>query len=178
MGFALYPYDHTCTPNRPRRGLGITLDKHGRLLLNADTFAALGLPGHVRLLYDRSAGVIGIQASREGDWHALRVCAPPSDPHSHRVSAKGFCTYFGLRPYLGQRYGGEMRDGMLRVPLEDQRAVAPTEIEPTERPAAPPEYVPLVGALSLPLPQVRASDHGRQAPRRGRHQCRQGLDEL
>jgi len=45
MTFQFYPYDYICIPNGLRRGLGITLDQHGRLRLNANTFTALGLPG-------------------------------------------------------------------------------------------------------------------------------------
>jgi len=176
MAFEVYPYDHDCVPSRQR--LGITLNKHGQMLVNGATCAALGLPSHVRLLYDRATRTIGVQASGDGERHALRVSSPHGEPRSRRVSAKGFCAYFGLQPYQGRWYRGELRDGMLHVPLDDQREVVPAEIESPDRTAVPPEYVPLVGALSLPLPQVRAGDHGRQAPRRGRHRCHQGRDEL
>lgn len=73
MAFEVYPYDHACAPSKQRRGLGIILNKHGQLLVNASTFAALGLPSHVRLLYDCSVRMIGVRASREGNRHALRL---------------------------------------------------------------------------------------------------------
>lgn len=173
MAFEVYPYDRTCAPSRQR--LGLTLNKHGQLLVNTATFAALGRPSHVRLLYDRATRTIGVQASRDSDRHALRISSPHGEPRSRRVSAKGFCTYFALQSYLGRWYRGELRGGIFRVPLDDEGAEASTAIAPIERVAARPGDMPPVGTLPVPLPRVRADVQGREAPRRGRHQCRRSL---
>lgn len=162
MAFEVYPYDHDCVPSRQR--LGITLNKHGQMLVNGATCAALGLPSHVRLLYDRATRTIGVQASGDGERHALRVSSPHGEPRSRRVSAKGFCAYFTLESYRGRWYHGEMRDGMLYVPLGDQCVGAPTAIPP-------------VGALSLPVPQLRGGVQVREVSRRNRHRCRKGIAE-
>jgi len=155
MAFEVYPYDHDCVPSRQR--LGITLNKHGQMLVNGATCAALGLPSHVRLLYDRATRTIGVQASGDGERHALRVSSPHGEPRSRRVSAKGFCAYFTLESYRGRWYHGEMRDGMLHVPLDDQLPV---------------------GALPLPsLQPLRADVQRREALRSGRRQRRRSLTE-
>ena len=71
MAFEVYPYDHDCVSSRQR--LGVTLNTYGQMHMNAATCAALGLPSHVRLLYDRATRTIGVQASADGEEHALRV---------------------------------------------------------------------------------------------------------
>lgn len=173
MAFEVYPYDHDCVSSRQR--LGVTLNTYGQLHMNAATCAALGLPSHVRLLYDRATCTIGVQACGDGERHALRVSSPHGEPRSRRVSAKGFCAYFDLQPYRGRRYRGELRDGMLYVPLDDQREGAATVIEPTEDAAARPEGILPVGALSLPAPQVGAGVQRQGARQRGGYRRRRGL---
>lgn len=173
MAFEVYPYERTCAPSKQR--LGITLNTHGQLLVNAATCAALGRPSHVLLLYDRATRTIGVQACGEGERHALRVSSPHGEPRSRRVSAKGFCTYFDLQPYQGQRYRGEMRDGILHVTLDDRRKGGTNDSASIKRTATRPWDIPLAGALSLPLPPVRAGIQRQEAPRRGRHGRRKGL---
>ena len=172
MAFEVYPYDHDCVPSRQR--LGITLNKHSQLHMNGATCAALGLPSHVRLLYDRATRAIGVQASGEGERHALRVSSPHGGPRSRRVSAKGFCAYFDVQSYRGRWYRGELRDGMLYVPLDDQCAGTSTTIEYE---AARSRDILPVGALSLSVSQVRAGAQRQGLQRRGGYRRRKGLAE-
>ncbi len=172
MAFEVYPYDHDCVSSSQR--LGITLNKYGQLHMNGATCAALGLPSHVRLLYDRATRTIGVQASVEGEKHALRVSSPHGEARSRRVSAKGFCAYFDVQSYKGRWYRGELRDGMLHVPLDDQCAETSIAIECE---ATRSRDVLPVGALSLSVPLVRAGAQRQGAQRRGGYRRRKGLAE-
>lgn len=81
------------TQGRPsRRGAqpAVALTAHGRITLDAATYAALGSPARVRLYVDRATGEIGIAAA---DGHGYRV-SPAL--HRHAINATALCKALGI----------------------------------------------------------------------------------
>lgn len=88
----------------------------GIIALNQAAYDALGAPEMVELLYERRFRIIGIRASQAD--HAIPVRNYRGS--AHHISAGAFYTYFGLT-LEKRRVVALMVDGILHVPLEDER---------------------------------------------------------
>ncbi len=98
----------------------VTVHKRGTLSLNRSAYEAIGSPGSVELLYDRSARVIGLRPVAHDAANAAHVrAASPSPNGPWIVSAIAFTKYYGIDTVRSLRWAAYLDDEILCVDLSE-----------------------------------------------------------
>lgn len=107
------PFEVFKRRNIPNRGMAVTIDRKGRLVLSTAAHCALGEPRHVALLFDRDTRTIGIQPCDDQADGFLVTTA-------RAVSAAPFVDAFDIPHAHTVRRPAVMRDGILCVETDTE----------------------------------------------------------
>jgi hypothetical protein len=101
----------------------VTLNKRGVFSLNSATYAALGQPKFVELLYDRASKVIGLRPTEETTKHAYPVRSQ-RNAKSYLVGAMAFYQAYDLDVGEGLlAFDPALEDGVLILEQENATAI-------------------------------------------------------
>lgn len=116
--FEVYRKDRTPANSTP----SVTVTQRGQLSINDAAFAELGSPKAVELLYSRADRIIGLRPVDPTERHAYVPRARTAKYNGHGpyvVSGSGFLSYFGIEVDQTTRYPATVKDGILRIDLNN-----------------------------------------------------------
>jgi hypothetical protein len=123
--FELYDPAEEKPRSSRRQGIGLTIGA-ATVGLNLDTYAALGEPTHVQLLYDPAARLIGLRGCRPDAQAAIRVWGrrKAGKVREQQVSARGFYRRYDVDIKPARWCPGRLEGGMVQVsaPRPDEQA--------------------------------------------------------
>jgi hypothetical protein len=97
----------------------VTIQRRGTISLNRSSFAALGSPDAVELLYDRGQRIVGLRPVAARAANAYHVRPSSSAPGSPLViSAMAFTKFYDIDTSLTRRFDAYLEDGVLCVDLK------------------------------------------------------------
>lgn len=111
------------TPPQSER-LHVTLSTRCILLMNRNTFEALGGPAAVKLMFDRSGRTIGVRPARDGEAKPFPLKPNPRDSH-FAVHAKPFCRHYDVIPERAVKFAEPWFDGGVLVLSLDRTEIIP-----------------------------------------------------
>jgi hypothetical protein len=96
----------------------VTIQRRGAISLNRSSFAAIGSPDAVELLYDRDKRIVGLRpvpAQADNAYHVRPSSAAPSGPLV--ISAMAFTKFYDIDTSITRRFDAYLDDGVLCVDL-------------------------------------------------------------
>lgn len=96
----------------------VTIQKRGTISINASSYAALGSPEAVELLYDPAERIVGLRGVDPRSQHAypLRAAGGKEDG-PYVVSGTAFTKFYGIDTEVSRRWVGVLQDGVLCIDL-------------------------------------------------------------
>ncbi len=102
--------------SRSVKALFVTIQRRGNFSLNRATFKALGEPGAVKLLFNRSRRQIGFRPANSNDFCSVPV-RRQGHSGSYLVAGLTFCKEYEIDTDTARRYEGIVQEGVLIVDL-------------------------------------------------------------
>lgn len=112
---------HYDGPHRKEPYPVVGVQRAGHISLNSAALKALGEPEALLLFFDPDERVIGLGPSTRTNPAAFPLRMTGRTATTRIVSARSFLRHFGAEHPEARRYPARMYDGMLTVPLREER---------------------------------------------------------